>query len=104
MNLTTNQFGQASPFSQQMSANNPPMLQGGQYTGAGAMTPMGQMPQGQMPGQQPNPMQSAQPGMTPQQKMMLVQMLQSMGNRQQMPQPMNLAGISGSTMPNNFLG
>lgn len=101
MNFTNGMFGTASPFSQQL---NPPMMQSGQYQGPQAMTPIGQMGT-PIPGQQPNPMQAAQPSMSPQQKMMLAQMLSQIGNRQQqMPQQFNLAGATGSTLPNNFLG
>ena len=100
MNFTTNTFGISSPYSQQLQ---PPMMQGGQYQGPQAMTPIGQMGQ-PIPGQQPNPMQAAQPGMSDQQKMMLAQMLSNIGNRQQMPQQFNLAGVTGSTLPNSFVG
>lgn len=96
MNFTTNQFGYSSPFSQQLQ---PPMMQGGQYQGPQAITPTDGY-RNPIPNQA---MQAAQPGMSPQQKMMLVQMLQNMGNRPQMPQ-LNLAGVTGSTLPNNFLG
>ena len=100
MNFTNGMFGTASPFSQQL---NPPMMQSGQYQGPQGMTPIGQMG-APIPGQQSNPMQAAQPGMSPQQKMMLAQMLSQIGNRPQPQQGMNLAGITGSTLPNNFLG